>query len=169
MLHGLSIDNEEQRERLRKLAYVASTFITIGFAVALLVIAPRLFDEAVFSEYGWQGGRPLLVYNGLLLMVAIAAAWALRATLEGRIAVTWFAFLWLLSFVHLVEGLRNVPVLSLLSYTLYSMALHAFHLPLAVLVGLVVLVVMGTLFAQTVAFSLSQHCLLYTSPSPRDP
>ena len=136
VLHGLSIDNEEQRERLRKLAYVASTFITIGFAVALLVIAPRLFDEAVFSEYGWQGGRPLLVYNGLLLMVAIAAAWALRATLEGRIAITWFAFLWLLSFVHLVEGLRNVPVLSLLSYTLYSMALHAFHLPLAVLVGL---------------------------------
>ena len=61
VLHGLSIDNEEQRERLRKLAYVASTFITIGFAVALLVIAPRLFDEAVFSEYGWQGGRPLLV------------------------------------------------------------------------------------------------------------
>mgnify|MGYP006257715329 CR=1 FL=1 len=194
VLHGLSIDNEEQRERLRKLAYVASTFITIGFAVALLVIAPRLFDEAVFSEYGWQGGRPLLVYNGLLLMVAIAAAWALRATLEGRIAVTWFAFLWLLSFVHLVEGLRNVPVLSLLSYTLYSMALHAFHLPLAVLVGLwlsphtaltglddepkgtsappkavsvglVVLVVMGTLFAQTVAFSLSQHEeLLAVSP-----
>lgn len=194
VLHGLSIDNEEQRERLRKLAYVASTFITIGFAVALLIIAPRLFDEAVFSEYGWQGGRPLLVYNGLLLMVAIAAAWALRATLEGRIAVTWFAFLWLLSFVHLVEGLRNVPVLSLLSYTLYSMALHAFHLPLAVLVGLwlspytaltglddepketsappkavsvglVVLVVMGTLFAQTVAFSLSQHEeLLAVSP-----
>jgi hypothetical protein len=194
VLHGLSIDNEEQRERLRKLAYVASTFITIGFAVALLVIAPRLFDEAVFSEYGWQGGRPLLVYNGLLLMVAIAAAWALRATLEGRIAITWFAFLWLLSFVHLVEGLRNVPVLSLLSYTLYSMALHAFHLPLAVLVGLwlspytaltglddepketsappkavsvglVVLVVMGTLFAQTVAFSLSQHEeLLAVSP-----
>ena len=194
VLHGLSIDNEEQRERLRKLAYVASTFITIGFAVALLVIAPRLFDEAVFSEYGWQGGRPLLVYNGLLLMVAIAAAWALRTTLEGRIAITWFAFLWLLSFVHLVEGLRNVPVLSLLSYTLYSMALHAFHLPLAVLValwlsphtaltglddepkgtfappkavslGLMVLVVMGTLFAQTVAFSLSQHEeLLAVSP-----
>ena len=125
VLHGLSIDNEEQRERLRKLAYVASTFITIGFAVALLVIAPRLFDEAVFSEYGWQGGRPLLVYNGLLLMVAIAAAWALRATLEGRIAITWFAFLWLLSFVHLVEGLRNVPVLSLLSYTLlHGLRLH---------------------------------------------
>lgn len=194
VLHGLSINDEEQRERLRKLTYVASTFITIGFAVALLVIAPRLFDEAVFSEYGWQGGRPLLVYNGVLLAVAIAAAWALRTTLEGRIATTWFALLWLLSVVHLVEGLRNVPVLSLLSYTLYSMALHAFHVPLAVLValwlsphtaltglgdtppttngppqafaaGLMVLVVLGTLFAQTVAFSLSQHEeLLAVSP-----
>ena len=74
-------------------------FITIGFAVALLVIAPRLFDEAVFSEYGWQGGRPLLVYNGVLLAVAIAAAWALRTTLEGRIATTWFALP--VSYTHL--------------------------------------------------------------------
>ena len=194
VLHGLSVDDDEQRERLRKLAYIASTFITIGFAVALLIIAPRLFDEAVFSEYGWQGGRPLLVYNGALLAVAVGAAWALRATLEGRIAITWFALLWLLSVVHLVEGLRNVPVLSLLSYTLYSMALHAFHVPLAVLValwlsphtaltgledkspkipdapeavavGLMVLVVLGTLFAQTVAFSLSHHEeLLAVSP-----
>ena len=136
VLHGVSLENEEHREWARKVAYVASAFITIGFAVALIVIAPRLFDEAVFSEYGWQGGRPMLVYNSPLLVVACAAAFCLRNTLEGRIAITWFAMLWLLSLVHLVEGLQNVPVLSLLSYTLYSMALHAFHIPLAVLVAL---------------------------------
>ena len=194
VLHGLAIDKEEHRELLRKLVYIASAFITIGFGVALLVIAPRLFDEAVFSEYGWQGGRPLLVYNGVLLAFAAAAAYGLRSTLEGRIAITWFALLWILSVVHLVEGLRFIPVLSLLSYTLYSMALHAFHVPLAVLVAwwwspntaltpvdespvkpwtmprpvsltMVVLIVLGSVMAQAVAISLSEHEeLLAVSP-----
>ena len=186
VMHGLALENEEHRDLVRRLAYIASAFITVGFAVALLVIAPRLFDEAVFSEYGWQGGRPLLVYNGVLLAFGGVAAVALRTTLEGRIAITWFALLWLLSIVHLVEGLRYIPVLSLLSYTLYSMALHAFHVPLAVLVALwwsphtnltphletsstptamprtlsvtlMVAVLAGTLMAQSVAFSLAQH------------
>lgn len=186
VMHGMAMDNEEHRELVRRLAYIASAFITLGFTVALLVIAPRLFDEAVFSEYGWQGGKPLLVYNGALLLLGCVAAFALRKTLEGRIAITWFALLWLLSVVHLVEGLRYIPVLSLLSYTLYSMALHAFHVPLAVLVamwwsphtnltphletspkpahmpqalslGLVVTVLLGTVMAQSVAISLSQH------------
>ena len=104
VMHGMAMDNEEHRELVRRLAYIASAFITLGFTVALLVIAPRLFDEAVFSEYGWQGGKPLLVYNGALLLVGCVAAFALRKTLEGRIAITWFALLWLLSVVHLVEG-----------------------------------------------------------------
>ena len=187
VLHGFSTENEEHQALVRRVAYIASGFITIGFAVALLVIAPRLFEEAVFSEYGWQGGRPMLVYNGLLLAVGVFAAYALRPTLEGRIATTWFALLWLLTLVHLVEGLQYIPVLSLLSYTLYSMALHAFHIPLAVLVALwwapqtqltphldeeltipfrmpkavsgvlVALVLVGVLFAQIVAVSLADH------------
>ena len=194
VMHGLALDNEEHQERLRRLAYIASAFITLGFAVALLVMAPRLFDEAVFSEYGWQGGKPLLVYNGVLLVVATVAAVGLRKTLEGRIAITWFALLWVLSVVHLIEGLRHIPVLSLLSYTLYSMALHAFHVPLAVLVAwwmsphtaltpvdedampvrgappvvtsvLLGLVVLGAIAAQTVAFVLADHEeLLAVSP-----
>ncbi|MGA0353026.1 MAG: hypothetical protein ACO3NY_05175 [Poseidonia sp.] len=194
VMHGLALDHEEHHERLRRLAYIASAFITVGFAVALVVMAPRLFDEAVFSEYGWQGGKPLLVYNGLLLAVAAVAAFGLRTTLEGRIAITWFALLWVLSVVHLIEGLRNVPVLSLLSYTLYSMALHAYHVPLAVLVAwwmsphtaltpvndeastgwtmptaartvVVGLVLVGAMGAQSVALSLSNHEeLLAVSP-----
>ena len=194
VLHGLALDDEEHHERLRRLAYIASAFITVGFAVALVVMAPRLFDEAVFSEYGWQGGKPLLVYNGVLLVVAAVAAFGLRTTLEGRIAITWFALLWVLSVVHLIEGLRNVPVLSLLSYTLYSMALHAYHVPLAVLVAwwmsphtaltpvneeastewtmptgvravVVGLVLVGAMGAQSVALSLSSHEeLLAVSP-----
>ncbi|MGB1354361.1 MAG: hypothetical protein ACPG79_01050 [Poseidonia sp.] len=187
VIHGFKLDDEEHQELVRRFAYVVSAFITFGFALALLVIAPRLFEEAVFSEYGWQGGRPLLVYNGFVLLAAMFAAIGLRATLEARIITTWFACLWLLSCVHLVEGLQNIPILSLLSYTLYSMALHAFHVPLALLValwwspktnltpvnddveirwpsmpesvGLVVLsgVLLGALFAPSIALSLSQH------------
>ena len=187
VLHGIQLDDEAHQELMRKFAILASAFITIGFTIALVVIAPRLFEEAVFSEYGWQGGKPMLVYNGFLLIIACFAGWSLRHTLEGRIAITWFGSLWLLSTVHLVEGLQNIPILSLLSYTLYSMALHAFHLPLAVLVvlwwspttqlttlkednapffqsmpkplsaGLVVLLLLGTIFAQGVAVMLASH------------
>ena len=84
VLHGLAIDNEEHRELLRKLVYIASAFITVGFGVALLVIAPRLFDEAVFSEYGWQGGRPLLVYNGVLLAFC-SGSYGLRTTWKAAL------------------------------------------------------------------------------------
>ena len=187
IIHGFKLKDEEQQELVRRFAYVVSAFITIGFAIALIVIAPRLFEEAVFSEYGWQGGRPLLVYNGVLLLLGGFAAVGLRATLEARVITTWFACLWLLSCVHLVEGLQNIPLLSLLSYTLYSMALHAFHVPLALLVALwwspnsrltpfvedmqvrwpsmpepvslVVLsgVLLGALVAPAIALSLAQH------------
>ena len=136
VLYGIQLKDEVHQELMRKIALVASIFITVGFAIALLVMAPRLFAEAVFSEYGWQGGRPMLVYNGLLVLLGCLAAWDLRMTLEGRILMTWFASLWLLSAIHLVEGLQDIPLLSLLSYTLYSMALHAFHIPLAALIAL---------------------------------
>ena len=39
VMHGLALDNEEHQERLRRLAYIASAFITLGLAVALLVMA----------------------------------------------------------------------------------------------------------------------------------
>lgn len=136
LLHGMNIEDDETRAVMRTMAYVASGLFTLGMAVALLVFAPRLFDEAVFSEYGWQGGRPMLVYNGPLLVLGLWAGLALRRTLEGRILITWFVSLWLLSLIHLIEGLQHVPVLSLMSYTLYSMALHAFHVPLAAMVAL---------------------------------
>ena len=51
-----------------------------------------MLDTAVFAEYGWQGGRPLLTFNGLLLMFALAAGWKLRKTIEGRLLISWIAF-----------------------------------------------------------------------------
>ena len=129
---GLSL-REEYGGNLQKLLLACSIIITIVAAISIIFLAPRMLDAAVFAEYGWQGGRPLLTFNGLLLAFAIAAAWKLRKTVEGRLLVSWIALLWVLTSIHLIEGLQNIPVLSLLSYTLYSMGLHAFHIPLAAL------------------------------------
>ena len=129
---GLSL-REEYGENLQKLLLACSIIITIVAAISIIFLAPRMLDAAVFAEYGWQGGRPLITFNGLLLAFAIAAAWKLRKTVEGRLLVSWIALLWVLTSIHLIEGLQDIPVLSLLSYTLYSMGLHAFHIPLAAL------------------------------------
>ena len=94
---------------------------------------PEAVDDGVFSI---RLARTAAVgVQRRAVGLCCSGAYGLRTTLEGRIAITWFALLWILSVVHLVEGLRFIPVLSLLSYTLYSMALHAFHVPLAVLVA----------------------------------
>ena len=106
------------------------------FIIALIYFAPRMLSEPVFAEYGWQGGKPMLMFNGPLMFFATVAIFMARKSLEIRLLSLWFLALWLLSFVHLIEGLANIQVLSLLSYTLYSMALHAYHVPLAVIVGL---------------------------------
>tara|TARA_B100001093_G_scaffold177219_1_gene169899 strand:+ start:55876 stop:58260 length:2385 start_codon:yes stop_codon:yes gene_type:complete len=127
---------EQYGENIKKILYASAILLTCAGAVALLVLAPRMLESAVFAEYGWQGGRPLLTYNGILLVAGLLAAFYLRATVEGHLLAVWLAGLWILTGIHLVEGLERVPVLSLLSYTLYSMGLHAFHIPLAALVAL---------------------------------
>ena len=121
----------------RKPIFLTSIFIISAmFVIALLFFAPRMLSEPVFAEYGWQGGKPMLMYNGPLMFIAGACIYLGRQSLEIRLLSCWFFILWLFSFIHLVEGLANIQVLSLLSYTLYSMALHAYHIPLAIIVGL---------------------------------
>ena len=126
----------EGGEGWSKLLSISATIFTCMAAISLLFIAPRLASDAVFSEYGWQGGAPLVMYSGLLLPLAAWAAWKLKNTVEVRILILWFALNWLLTIVHLFEGLQKIPVLTMLSYSLYSMGLHAFHIPLAAIVGL---------------------------------
>lgn len=121
---------------MQKLLLACSILLTIAGAISVLLLAPRMLDSAVFAEYGWQGGRPLLTFNAILLVLGGIAGWKLRSTVEGRLLITWFAGLWILSSIHLIAGLESIPVLSLLSYTLYSMGIHAFHVPLAALLAL---------------------------------
>lgn len=127
---------KQYSENMQKLLLACSIMLTIAGAIAILLLAPRMLDSAVFAEYGWQGGRPLLTFNAILLVLGGIAGWKLRNTVEGRLLITWFSGLWILTSIHLIEGLESIPVLSLLSYTLYSMGLHAFHVPLAALLAL---------------------------------
>ncbi len=129
---GLSL-KDEYGENLQKLLLACSIIITVTAAISIVFLAPRMLDAAVFAEYGWQGGRPMITFNGLLLLFSLTAAWKLRNTVEARLILSWIGCLWLLTSIHLIEGLQDIPVLSLLSYTLYSMGLHAFHIPLAAL------------------------------------
>ena len=127
-------DNDKSQQRP---IYLTSILIvTSMFIIALIYFAPRMLSEPVFAEYGWQGGKPMLMFNGPLMLFGSIAIFMGRKSLEIRLLSLWFLAVWLLSFVHLIEGLANIQVLSLLSYTLYSMALHAYHVPLAVIVGL---------------------------------
>ncbi len=117
---------------------VAGTSIILGMAmvVVLGIFAPRLLERAVQAEYGWQGGLPLLLWNSPLLLLALAAAWRLRHTMEGRILSIWLLLQWLISAVHLFDGLIGIGAFTLFSYVLYSMALHGFHIPLACVTAL---------------------------------
>ena len=135
LIIGLSLD-ETYGKNIKKLLFASVILLTIAGSIALLILAPRMLDAAVFAEYGWQGGRPMLMFNGILLILGIAAAWKMKNSIEGRLLSVWFAGLWLLTAIHLIDGLQQIPVLSLLSYVLYSMGLHAFHIPLAALVAL---------------------------------
>jgi len=135
ILIGISL-NKQYSENMQKLLLTCSILLTIAGAISILLLAPRMLDSAVFAEYGWQGGKPLLTFNLFLVILGSVAGWKLRSTVEGRLLITWFAGLWLLTSIHLIEGLESIPVLSLLSYTLYSMGIHAFHVPLAALVAL---------------------------------
>jgi hypothetical protein len=129
----LSDDEKAQRKPIFLTSII---IISSMFVIALIFFAPRMLSEPVFAEYGWQGGKPMLMYNGPLIFLAGFSVYIGRKSQEIRLLSTWFMSLWLLSFVHLIEGLANIQVLSLLSYTLYSMALHAYHVPLAIIVGL---------------------------------
>ena len=52
---GLSL-RAEYSENFQRLLLACSILITIAAAISVIFLAPRMLDEAVFAEYGWQGG-----------------------------------------------------------------------------------------------------------------
>lgn len=136
ILMRTSMDEDEQN-RSKHVFFSSIIIMSVMFIIALIFFAPRMLEEPVFAEYGWQGGKPMLMYNGPLMMLASYGLWLGRKSKEIRLVGVWLSSLWILSFVHLIDGFTNIQILSLLSYTLYSMALHAYHIPLALIVGLI--------------------------------
>ena len=47
-----------------------------------------MLNSAVFAEYGWQGGMPMITYNFLLLILGVVAGWKLRDKIEARLLIT---------------------------------------------------------------------------------
>ena len=125
-----------KRDSLNLIDSIQSLILGASVILVLFALAPAFDGKAVFAEYGWQGGAPMLVYAGLLVPLGIWAGWTMRSDKNAMILVLWFAMNWLLSAVHIFDGIKGVNILSMLSYALYSMSMHAFHIPLAALVGM---------------------------------
>ena len=68
--------------------------------------------------------------------LAVWATWTMRDDSKAMTLALWFGFNWALSSIHLFDGLDGIAILSMMSYALYSMSMHAFHIPLAALVGM---------------------------------
>ena len=127
----------KSNKQISRIVFTSSILLALAALTVLLAYAPRLLSEPIHSEYGWQGGAVMILFNGpVILGLAAWSAWRGRTSLEVLLVSCWFGLNWVLSLVHLLAGFVAFPIFTLLSYVLYSMALHAFHLPLAVLVGL---------------------------------
>ncbi len=126
----------QQSEKISLTDKIQSSILVIAIIFAILIFSPAFDGKAVFAEYGWQGGTPMAIYAGLLLPLGMWSAWTLRNDKPARILIIWLALNWSLSSVHLFDGLKGFTLLSMTSYALYSMSMHAFHIPLATLVGM---------------------------------
>ncbi len=120
-----------------RLAIISSVVVGGAMVVVMGIFAPRMLDTPVWAEYGWQGGLPLILFNGpILIGLACWALYRFRNSFEVWLLGLWLLLQWSLTGVHIFDGLIGIPILTLISYMLYSMALHAFHIPLAILVGI---------------------------------
>ena len=148
------------------------TLVVGAIFLVVIAIIPAFNGKPVFSEYGWQGGTPLVMFSGFLTPLAIWAGWSLRHTYEAKLFILWITINWILSGIHMFDGIEGIPILSMLSYTLYSMSMHAFHIPMACLVALKLadcelfseIKITRTLIVSTLFISaIAQQCLLELS------
>jgi len=126
------------KERDDDALIAALATLTAATVVTLYFFSSKMEGMPIHAEYGWQGGYAMLLYNSpILLGLGIWSSWRYKDSLEGGILGLWLLLLWLLTFLHLLSGLEFLAMLTLFSYVLYSMALHAFHIPLALLAGII--------------------------------
>ena len=71
---------------------IQSVILAIAILLVVFALAPAFDGKAVFAEYGWQGGAPMLMYGGLLLPLAIWATWTMRDDSKAMTLALWFGF-----------------------------------------------------------------------------
>ncbi len=118
--------------------------LLIGGGVTLLFLLSELLlrnldlstGHWIDKEYGWQGGKPFLIFNGVLFATALYCYLFESKNKEIRLFSIWFIGLYCLSFVQYFGPETPLETLHLLSQILYSMSLHAFQIPLLGIVAL---------------------------------
>ena len=87
------------------------------------------------AEYGWQGGRAMLLWGLPLLPLGCWSAVMLRRHHEAQVLAVWLLAVWAFSLVQLLPSHRLGGVGSVVD-AFYAMALYAFALPCATLLAL---------------------------------
>ena len=102
---------------------------------SIFFLSRMVNDSVIYSEYGWQGGLPLLLYNSPLILISLYFGATNYNDKKVRLFSNWFFCLWLLSFVNLLNGLSELSIVRLFSYIFYSMGIHSFQIPLILVAG----------------------------------
>ncbi|HJN55633.1 MAG TPA: hypothetical protein QF646_04525, partial [Candidatus Poseidoniales archaeon] len=137
-IHTWTIPEHQEAQVRLRLVILSTVALTFGLILALGLFAPRLFSEAVISEYGWQGGRVMMIFVGPIAIAAVMILWKEAwGTHVGRITMLWFGLIWVTSLTHILVGWRGQSFLNLIDRSLYSMGMHGFQIPAALLVGMV--------------------------------
>ncbi|MAK78447.1 MAG: hypothetical protein CL992_04160 [Euryarchaeota archaeon] len=137
-IHTWTIPHHQEAQIRLRLVILSTVALVFGLVLALGLFAPRLFSEAVISEYGWQGGRVMMTFVGPIAIATIMILWKEAwDTHVGRITMLWFGLIWAISLVHLLVGWRGQSFLNLIDRSLYSMGMHGFQIPAALLIGMI--------------------------------
>ena len=59
--------SDDEQSQQKPIFLTSILIVTSMFIIALIYFAPRMLSEPVFAEYGWQGGKPMLMFNGPLM------------------------------------------------------------------------------------------------------
>lgn len=102
---------------------------------SLFFLSRMVNDSVIYSEYGWQGGLTMLLYNFPLILIALFFGATNYNDRKVRLFSHWFFCLWILTFVNLLNGLSEVSIVKLFSYIFYSMGIHSFQIPLTLVAG----------------------------------
>ncbi len=125
-----------QRDKVSNKEYkvVFVGLICLIFVISNL-LSSNLSNLEQFSEYGWQGGFVLIKYNAPLCLIALYYGIRQHKNSTINTMSKWLFLVWLLSFVHLLPILEELPATKLLGYLCYSMGLHMFHIPFSLIAG----------------------------------